>query len=239
MGKPLKTLVIEDEAVIAETLRMMLEDLGYIVPDPALSPKEGMETALREQPDIILLDVNLNSDIDGIELGALIKEEMDVPIVFITSYADAETIERAKLVSPAGYIVKPFTSDDIYAAIEIAMVQYRPKVQTFSPDEVTFLFVKCGTSYIKLNPAEIDFMRSAGIYIEVNCGEKKWLIRDSFETMIERLAQHKKFMRVHKSYCVNIERIDSIDTESLKVGQFDIPLARSKKNELFKVLGIS
>lgn len=239
MAKPLKTVVIEDEAVIAETLRMMLEDLGYIVPDPAMNPTDGMETVVREQPDIILMDVNLNSDIDGIQLAAEIKKITDVPIVFITSYADSATIERAKAISPAGYLVKPFTAQDIYAAIEIAMVQGRTTT-TITTDQTVpdYIFIKSGTAYIKLNPVEIDFIRSEGIYLEVNSGEKKWLIRESFEGMMDRLA-HWRFFRVHKSYCINIERIDLIEAESVKIGSSEIPLGRSRKDELFKILGIS
>lgn len=237
MTKPLKTVVIEDEAVIAETLCMMLEDIGYIVPDPALNPIEGLETVVREQPDIILMDVNLNSNIDGIQLAAEIKKITDAPIVFITSYADSVTIERAKVISPAGYLVKPFTAQDIYAAIEIAMIQNKPVINSTASKAPDYLFIKSGTAYIKINPLDIDFIRSEGIYLEINCGEKKWLVRDSFEGMMERLS-HTKFFRVHKSYCVNIDRIELVEAESIKIGGLEIPLGRSRKEELYKILGI-
>lgn len=237
MTKPLKTVVIEDEAVIAETLCMMLEDIGYIVPDPALNPTEGLETVVREQPDIILMDVNLNSNIDGIQLAAEIKKITDAPIVFITSYADSVTIERAKVISPAGYLVKPFTAQDIYAAIEIAMIQNKPVISSAASKVPDYLFIKSGTAYIKINPLDIDFIRSEGIYLEINCGEKKWLVRDSFEGMMERLS-HTKFFRVHKSYCVNIDRIELVEAESIKIGGLEIPLGRSRKEELYKILGI-
>jgi len=237
MSKSLKTVVIEDEAVIAETLRMMLESLGYNVPDPALNPKEGLELIRKEQPDIVLLDINLNSDIDGIQLAGEIRKIADMPIVFITSYADAGTIERAKQVSPAGYLIKPFTMQDIHAAIEIAVVQ-KPPVSYQASDAAPFLFVKSGTAYIKINPVEIDFIRSEGIYLEIISGDKKWLVRDSFERLMERLS-HPRFVRVHKSYCINIDRIDEVETEFVKIGNTEIPLGRSRKEELFKILGIS
>lgn len=236
MSKPLKTAVIEDEAVIAETLRMMLENLGYEVPDPALNPKEGLELIRREQPDIVLMDINLNSDIDGIQLAGEVKKLMEVPIVFITSYADGATIERAKKVSPAGYLVKPFTMQDIHAAIEIAMLQKPVPSQVAEP--VQFLFVKSGTAYIKINPDEIDFIRSEGIYLEIISGTRKWVVRDSFEGLMERLAR-PRFVRVHKSYCINIDRIDLVEADFVKIGPVEIPLGRSKKDELFKILGIS
>lgn len=238
MAKPLKTVVIEDEAVIAETLRMMLEDLGYIVPDPAMNPVDGMETVVREQPDIILMDVNLNSDIDGIQLAAEVKKITDVPIVFITSYADSDTIERAKAISPAGYLVKPFTAQDIYAAIEIAMVQAKAPASALSDMEPQFIFIKSGTSYVKVNLLDIDFIRSEGVYLEVHCSDKKWIVRDTMDSMIERLGS-RRFFRIHKSYCINIERIDLIETEIIKIGAAEIPMGRARKDELFKMLGIS
>lgn len=237
MSKALKTAVIEDEAVIAETLRMMLESLGYEVPDPALNPKEGLELIRREQPDIVLMDINLNSDIDGIQLAGEVKKIMEVPIVFITSYADGATIERAKRVSPAGYLVKPFTIQDIHAAIEIAMLQ-KPASSSPTAEPAQFLFVKSGTAYIKINPDEIDFIRSEGIYLEIISGTRKWVVRDSFEGLMERLAR-PRFVRVHKSYCINIDRIDMVEADFVKIGPVEIPLGRSKKEELFKILGIS
>lgn len=238
MSKALKTVVIEDEAVIAETLRMMLESLGYNVPDPALSPKEGLDLIRREQPDIVLLDINLNSDIDGIQLAGEIKKMVDVPIVFITSYADGATIERAKQTSPAGYLIKPFTMQDIHAAIEIAMVQKPPANYGAADSVPQFLFVKSGTAYIKINPDEIDFIRSEGIYLEIIAGDRKWVVRDSFEGLMERLAR-PRFVRVHKSYCINIDRIDMVEADFVKIGSVEIPLGRTKKEELFKILGIS
>ena len=239
MSKPLKTVVIEDEAVIAETLRMMLENLGYQVPDPALGPYEGLELIRKEQPDIVLLDINLNSDIDGIQLAGEIKKIADMPIVFITSYADAATIERAKHTGPAGYLIKPFTTQDIHAAIEIAMVQKRPASYNLSENGAPqFIFVKSGTAYIKVNPDEIDFIRSEGIYLEIMSGSKKWVVRDSFEGLMERMSR-PRFVRVHKSYCINIDRIDLVETDFVKIGSVEIPLGRTKKEELFKILGIS
>lgn len=238
MPKPLKTAVIEDEAVIAETLRMMLETLGYDVPDPALSPREGLDLIRKEQPDIVLLDVNLNAEIDGIQLAGEIRKLMEVPIVFITSYADSATIERAKQVSPAGYLVKPFTAQDIHAAIEIAMIQKPASGNGAADASAQFLFVKSGTAYIKINPDEIDFIRSEGIYLEITSGERKWVVRDSFEGIMERLAR-PRFVRVHKSYCINIDRIEVVETDYVKIGSVEIPLGRTKKDELFKILGIS
>lgn len=236
MAKPLKTVVIEDEAVIAETLRMMLEDMGYVVPDPAMTPEDGIETVMREQPDIILMDVNLNAQIDGIQLAAEIKKMVDVPIVFITSYADQMTIERAKIVSPAGYLVKPFTAQDIFAAIEIAMIQ-KKSLPLSNTKTASFLFIKSGTSYIKLNPSDIDYIHSEGIYLEIVSGDKKWLVRDSFEGILDRLPQ--RFFRLHKSYCVNVDKIDIVDTEFVRVGELEIPLGRTRKDELHKLLGIA
>lgn len=237
MSKPLVTAVIEDEAVIAETLRMMLEDLGYTVPEPAMNPKEGFLMVKEEQPDIILMDINLNADIDGIELARQIKLEMEVPIVFITSYADPVTLERAKAVGPAGYLVKPFTAQDIFAAIEIAMVQTQKPALSKNEPENKKLFLKSGTTYIKINPPEIDFIHSEGGYLLIYSGSRKFVIRDSFDNVLERLPQ-SLFFRNHKSYCVNIERIDLIETEFIKIGEHEIPLGRTRKDELFKLLGL-
>ena len=197
-------------------------------------------------PDIILMDVNLNAEIDGIELARRIKKFCDAPIVFITSYADPETVARAKDVSPAGYLVKPFTAKDIYAAIEIAMVQSRSnrasesKTENAISDSLVskFIFLKSGSTYIKVKPSDIDYIHADGVYLEVFTGAKKLLVRESFDSLLEKLPSDL-FFQVHRSYCINLEKIESVEAEHIKVAGNEIPLGRSRKESLFRILGIA
>lgn len=117
-------LVVEDEIVIARDLQRILRRTGYHVPDVAVSAEEALWFIEEHDPDIALLDIVIEGKRDGISLARLIREEYQLPFLFITSHADRATVDRAKATRPNGYLVKPFTADEVYAATEIALANY-------------------------------------------------------------------------------------------------------------------
>ncbi|MBJ7428866.1 MAG: response regulator, partial [Bacteroidia bacterium] len=117
----LKILIVEDEFIIASNLKLMLEDLGYAPYNPAGSKKEAMEALVKLEIDLVILDINLNGKHEGIEIANYIKDNLHIPFIFLTSNADKETINEAKNTLPKAYLIKPFTEEDIYSAIEMAM----------------------------------------------------------------------------------------------------------------------
>jgi DNA-binding NtrC family response regulator len=114
-------LIVEDEQLVALDLKGHLERLGYRVMDMVASGAEACDTASRTQPDLILMDVRLEGPMDGIEAAQRIRQVCEAPIVFLTAYSDAATLERAKQVEPYGYLVKPFAPSDLHAAIQMAL----------------------------------------------------------------------------------------------------------------------
>ncbi len=120
-----KILVVEDEHIVAMDLQCRLSSLGYEVPETASSGEEAVEKAGRLRPDLILMDIFLGGDMDGIEAGGKIKELYNIPIIYITAYADANTLQRAKLTEPFGYILKPFEEREMLTNIEMALYKYR------------------------------------------------------------------------------------------------------------------
>ena len=125
-----KILIIEDEPLIQEHLNACLESIGYEVLNMIDNAQEAIEY-LKENNDIIdiaLLDINLNDELDGIDLANIIKAEYGIPFMFVTSYTDDKTIERAKHTGPIGYIVKPFTTEDLKSNLEIALFNYQIQI---------------------------------------------------------------------------------------------------------------
>ena len=120
----IQILIVEDEPMIAEDLSDICIELGYEVFETALNAGQAMVKLKSVQPDLVLLDINLEDDIDGIQIAEYINEHMKCPFVFITSYADDQTIDRAKRTNPMGYIVKPFRKQDLFSTIEIALYNY-------------------------------------------------------------------------------------------------------------------
>lgn len=119
-----RILVVEDEGIVALDIQKRLQGLGYCVSGIAESGEEAMELIRLSKPDLILMDVVLKGKLDGIESARHILESFDIPIVYLTAYADVETIERAKITGPFGYILKPFETKDLRVAIEIALYNY-------------------------------------------------------------------------------------------------------------------
>ncbi len=119
--KPTRILVVEDEAVVALDVEGRLRRLGYQVVGIADSYASALAQAAAVRPDLVLMDIALRDGADGIAAAERLRAELAVPVVFVTAFADAETLERAKRVSPHGYIVKPFDERDLHATIEIAL----------------------------------------------------------------------------------------------------------------------
>lgn len=117
----MKVLIVEDEPVIAENVSLYLDNNDFEVSGIAYDSDEALEQLKQNTPDAVIMDINLGSDKDGIDIAAQINKEYQLPFLFLTSYSDKNTLDRAKRVKPAGYIVKPFNEKTLLASLEIAI----------------------------------------------------------------------------------------------------------------------
>jgi PAS domain S-box-containing protein len=120
-----KILIVEDEVIVARTIASQLDQLGYTVIGKASSGKAAISRASETKPDLILMDIIIKGEMDGITTASYIHEQLDIPIIFLTAYGDEQTLERAKVTQPFGYVVKPFTIRDLRISIEIALVKHK------------------------------------------------------------------------------------------------------------------
>jgi PAS domain S-box-containing protein len=121
----LKIMIVEDESIVAKDIQRILKKLGYEAFDPFAQGKKALDAIEKLNPDLILLDINLKgSELDGIQIAEQIHQNYQIPFIFLTAFSDKNTLERAKLTEPYGYIIKPFEEDDIRTAIEIAYYKY-------------------------------------------------------------------------------------------------------------------
>lgn len=123
-GTP-RIMVVEDEGIIAQDIKNCLEGLGYIVPDVVFTGKEAILRAEELRPDLVLMDIVLKGDIDGIETASEIRKRYNIPIVYLTAYEDDRTLKRAKLTEPLGYILKPFEERYLRSSIEMALYKHQ------------------------------------------------------------------------------------------------------------------
>ncbi len=120
-----KIMIVEDEWITADDIRMSLQSLGYTVSSVVSSGEEAIQNAEKDKPDLVLMDIMLKGKMDGIEAASQIRSCYNIPIIYLTAYADEKILERAKITEPFGYIVKPFVNEDLKIAIEIALYKHR------------------------------------------------------------------------------------------------------------------
>jgi DNA-binding response OmpR family regulator len=119
----LRALIVEDEVLIAEELRERLSRLGFSVIGAVDSADEGIAIATRESPDLVLMDIRLRGEKDGVQAAQEIREQVDVSIVYVSAHSDLWTVERAKRTDHDGFILKPFHRRELQSVIEVAMLQ--------------------------------------------------------------------------------------------------------------------
>lgn len=119
-----RILIVEDEPIIAEDLAITLEKEDYIIAGKAYNALQAIDMVVNRYPDLVLLDILLKGDKDGIDVGRIIAEKYRIPFIYITSFSDKSTLEKARTSLPSGYIVKPFRERDLIATIEMAMYRF-------------------------------------------------------------------------------------------------------------------
>lgn len=137
-----KVMVVEDEVIVAQTIAVMLEQLGHQVVGIFSTGREAIEKAAETRPDIVLMDIVLrsDSDIDGIDAAHQIRNQFRIPIIYLTAYADDQTLERAKQTQPVGYLVKPINELNLKVALEIGLAQHYHTLEVCIPDPLDVLF---------------------------------------------------------------------------------------------------
>jgi PAS domain S-box-containing protein len=120
-----KILIVEDESILALDLQSRLKGHGFTTPVIALTGEEAIRRAAEVRPDLVLMDIMLPGEIDGVTAAEEIKSQFDIPVVYVTAYADEDTLQRAKITEPYGYIIKPYRERELVIAIEMALFKYK------------------------------------------------------------------------------------------------------------------
>lgn len=135
-----RIVIIEDEVIIAQNIAVYLDNNDFTVSGIAYDAEEGIALLTQQRPDAAILDINLDSEKDGIQIAEFINSNLHIPFLYLTSHADKETLERAKKTGPSGYIVKPFNEKTLLATLEIAISNYAQKsnkqVPSISMDKI-------------------------------------------------------------------------------------------------------
>lgn len=238
---PVKILIVEDEMITAESIKDMLEDLGYEVQNIFIRAETALEAISKEQPDLALFDIQLKGEHTGIWLAEQVRESFNFPYIFLTSYGDKATIEKASSTHPYGYLLKPIEKQHLYASIEVAIKKFGEISNSEDDTEQIILkdalFIKDEYLYVKVHFEDIVFIKSNGNYLEVHTESKMHMIKGTLGTFQKSLSPDQ-FFQTHRSYILNIEKIDAFGGNYIKVRNVDIPITPPNKEELLRKINL-
>lgn len=242
----ISVLVVEDEIIVSKDIQNSLKRLGYTIVGSAASGDKAIEVALKENPDIILMDIMLKGEMNGIEAAEKIKEKMSVPIIFLTAYAEDATLSKAKMVEPYGYILKPFKEIDLKTAIEVAVYKHEKEAEVIkerdflfqlveSKEDNDFVFIKSKSKFVKINISDITLIEALKDYVIIHTSEGKFTVHSTMKD-IEKKFDFENFFRVHRSYIINTKKIVSIEHSNIILDGYskEIPIGGSYKERFSK-----
>lgn len=229
----IKIVIVEDEAIIAEDLSDILQSNDYEMCGIARTFQKAIDLLDKYQPDIVLLDIQIKGERDGIDLALKIRDEYHLPYIFISSHSDSSTVKRASSASPYGYLVKPFDDDDVLVAIEIALGNFA-KENAISDNNFILndcLFVRQKNLSVKVPMKEILFIQADGNYSIIHTKKKRYTLRSTLKDIAPKLPQNS-FYRSHKSYIINLQNLSAVNSENIYIDEEKLPIGRNQLHEL-------
>ena len=164
MNKKVKVLVVEDENIVGIDLKRTLKKLNYQVIDVLRTGEDAVREARDKKPDIILMDIMLGGKINGIEAIKEIKEEIDIPVIYLTAYGDEQTIQNAKFTNPYGYILKPFDERTLHSSIEMALFKHETNLKLKASEERYRLFAELSPIALSIySEGKVVYVNSAAV----------------------------------------------------------------------------
>tara|TARA_B100000508_G_C11458314_1_gene277883 strand:+ start:1238 stop:1987 length:750 start_codon:yes stop_codon:yes gene_type:complete len=246
-----KILIVEDEAIVAKDIEACLVKIGYEVIGCFAKGEKALDFMENNSADLVLMDIMLAGEVSGIDASAAIKTNHDTPVVFLTAYADEKTIERAKVTEPYGYVIKPFKEIDLRTSIEMALYKHKKEKEKLSGIERSgfrdidtiskeFIYVKSQSKLVKVQNSDILFVEALKDYVIIQTDKEKYTIHSTMKE-IEKKLPMSTFMRIHRSYILNLKKIKSIDSSIVIIeeGNKKVPIGGSYKESLFKRLNLA
>lgn len=243
MNHPTKILIVEDEMIIAANISLQLTSLGYEVTGIIPRGEEALLHIEQQQPDIVLLDINLKGKIDGIETAQIMQKSFNIPIIYLTANADEAHFTRAKTTNPYAFISKPFKKLDLQRAIELTENRVKNEKNSENPAKEKSdpfilsdcIFVKHLEKMVRIDIKDILYIEAERNYCRIYSKLKEYLLVMTLKDLDEKLPS-KHFIRVHRSFIVNLSQIDELATSHIVIGKKAIPVSKALKDELLNRL---
>lgn len=244
---PASILIVEDENIVRKDIEQTLRALGYSVVGAVNNGEEAVELAGELRPDMVLMDIMLKGEMSGIEAAMLIRDRVGKPVIFLTAYADDETVSKARIAEPYGYILKPFKAVDVHTTIEMALYKHAHDIDVVKERDQLYqlatkgsadpIFLKNSGRLIRLKLEEIYYIAALKDYMGIHVKDRRYIIHGTLKNIESRLPA-ADFMRVHRSFIVRLDRIAAVDPPQviMENDKGSIPIGESYQSKLLERL---
>jgi DNA-binding LytR/AlgR family response regulator len=214
----IKVVIVEDEVIIAESIKLYLVQMGCKEIKMAHDIQSAEQLILAWQPSIVLLDIHLEKDDDGIVLGAKLNE-LKIPFMFITANTDNTTTQRILETYPTGFISKPVRPNEFKINLHMLVRQYEKNGKRL-------ITISNGSDHIQFHETQLNYLMSVGNYIEVHLEERRYIIRNTLEKCLQEMNSDI-FVRIHRSYVVSIDKVTNLSANSVEISNEELPISRT------------
>ncbi|HLZ88588.1 MAG TPA: LytTR family transcriptional regulator DNA-binding domain-containing protein [Puia sp.] len=259
----MRILIVEDEPIIALDLSTGLQQFGYIITGIAEDEPSAVGLFTEKETDIVLMDINLKGEKDGVFTALQLLKIRSVPVIYLTAFTDATTVQRVKQTHPAAFLSKPYTVQNVQIAIELALHNFTagktphqdrppepapdpqrgpgPDLQRGPAPDSLFqwndhLFVKVNYRFIKIALAAVLYLAAENNYIHLVTSEKKYLLRLSLQQFMDKIACDK-LVRIHRSYIVHLDAIQSFTEQEVTIDKEVLPVGRQYRDSFLQQFG--
>lgn len=245
MDRPVQILIVEDEMIIAANISLQLSEMGYEVSGIIPRGEDALTHIKNNLPDIVLIDIQLKGELDGVETAyKMLKIHNNLAIIYLTANADEANFNRAKSTNPYAFISKPFKKLDLQRSIELTINQLKCNIAVekngSKAENSTFvlkdcLFIRHQESMVKVDIQAIRYIEADRNYCRIFSIDKQYLLVSTLKDMNKKLPE-KHFFRIHRSYIINLSKIDEIAGTHVVIAKKAVPMAKGMRPELLKKL---
>lgn len=249
-------LIVEDESIVALDLATALNQDGYVVIGIADHAEEAIRMFTQHTVDIVLMDIRLAGSKDGIDTVVDLMKIRQTPVIYLTAFTDNATVERVKHTYPSAFLVKPYQISNVRITIELALNSFAMLNARHEPGRVSndlfpatareasptrepilqmgdFVFIKYNYQFVKVRLVDILFVGAESNHISLHTHEKKFVLRLSLTQLFDRIL-FDRLIRIHRSYAVNIDAIQSFTEQTVLTGKGELPIGRNYKENFLK-----
>lgn len=238
-------LLIEDEPILAMDLADRLENEGYCVVGIANNGQKALELYQKNSVDLVLCDIIVKGEWDGITTVQHLLAERPVPVIYLTAMTDHDTLERAKHTYPAAYLHKPVQLPSLRTAIELAIHNRSERTVAPVPSERevagretllqinNYLYIKQNYQFIRIDLQDILYLEADNTYTKLITQGRKYMLRLTLSSILDRISL-PWLVRIHRSYAININSVESFNDAEVNIGSQLLPLSRSCKDDFMR-----